>query len=411
MTRERPLALLLDDLQWADEDSLQLVRYLVRTLATGPIFLLISLRPYSHSASGGVGKLIADLDRMRVTQVIRLQRLSRLETGELLRNLLGAPLADTTLESLHARSEGVPFFIEELARAYREADALQLIDGTWTMTKLSGPAIPSSVQSLIERRPAQLDEKCRALLADAGVLGRRFRLADLSRMLATVNGEDPKPDWQLGEDLENALALGLIVEEPEGSRYDYSFSHDQIRASLLGSLSRQRRRAIHGAIAETLAAEGGTERLSMLAYHALQAGDQARAVATSLEAARAALEMNAPEEAFRLVDAALPAASDPEDRIEMLRVKDDALNVLDREGDRLANLAEMTALTGAIPSPTLEAEVKLRRASAARAAQDFDLAADLARAVMQSGRSGGDRSLELAATMALGQAITMSPLG
>ena len=132
-----------------------------------------------------------------------------------------------------------------------------------------------------------------------------------------------------------------------------------------------RKRAIHGAIAATLAAEGGTERLSMLAYHALQAGDEAQAVATTLQAARAALEMYAPEEAVRLVDAALAAASEPKDRIEMLRVKDDALEVLDREGDRLANLAEMTALTGAIPSPALEAEVKLRRASAARAAQDF----------------------------------------
>ena len=71
------MALLFDDVQWADDDSIQLIRYLVRTLASGPIFLLISLRPHSDSVSGGVGKLIADLDRMRVTQVLRLQRLSR----------------------------------------------------------------------------------------------------------------------------------------------------------------------------------------------------------------------------------------------------------------------------------------------------------------------------------------------
>lgn len=411
LTRERPLVLMFDDLQWADDDSIQLIRYLVRTVASGPIFLLISLRPYSDSSSGGASKLIADLDRMRVTQVLRLQRLTRLQTGEVLENLLGAPVDEATLESLHARSEGVPFFIEELARAYREAEALQLIDGTWTMTRLSGPAVPSSIQSLVERRLAQLSEDCRSRLADAGVLGRRFRLADLSRVLARVQDEPAKPEWQIGEELKNAIDLGLIVEEPQGSRYDFSFSHDQIRASLLGFSSRQRVRAIHGAIAEAMVEEGGTENLSMLAHHALQAGDQAMAVSSALKAARAAMDVSAPEEAVRLIDGTLPAASEPQDRIEMLRVKDDALEVLDRGMERLANLAEMTALTAAVHSPALDAEVKLRRASAARANEDFELAADLARAVRSSAEASGDLELELGACLELGQAITRCPIG
>ncbi|MFZ0626533.1 MAG: AAA family ATPase [Acidimicrobiia bacterium] len=411
LTRERPLALMLDDLQWADDDSIQLIRYLVRTVASGPIFLLISLRPYSDSSSGGASKLIADLDRMRVTQVLRLQRLSRIQTGELLENLLGAPVEESMVESLHARSEGVPFFIEELARAYREAEALQLIDGTWTMTKLSGPAVPSSIQSLVERRLAQLSEDCRSRLSDAGVLGRRFRLADLSRVLARVLNEPAKPDWQIGEDLKDAISLGLIVEEPRGSRYDYSFSHDQIRASLLTLSSRQRVRAIHGAIAEMLAEEGGTENLSMLSYHALQAGDQELAVTSALQGARAAMDVSAPEEAVRLIDGTLPATSEPQDRIEMLRVKDDALAVLDRGMERLANLAEMAALTSAVKSPELDADVKLRRSSAARAAGDYEMAIELARALRETAESSGDLKLELAACLELGQAITRCPIG
>jgi class 3 adenylate cyclase len=411
LTRERPLALLFDDVQWADDDSIQLIRYLVRTLASGPIFLLISLRPHSDSASGGVSKLIADLDRMRVTKVLRLQRLSRLQTGELVTNLLGAPVDEATVASFHGRSEGVPFFVEELARAYREAEALQLIDGTWTMTKLSGPAVPSSIHSLIERRLAQLPEECRALLADAGVLGRRFGLSDLAKVLARVQGEPEKPEWQLGEALQKAVDLGLLVEEPSGSRYDFSFSHDQIRAALLSSISRQRKRAIHGAIAESMAADAGKDNLSMLAHHALQAGDQAMAVSTALEAARAAMSVSAPEEAVRLIDAALTAASKPEDRIQMLRVKDDALQVLDRGVERLANLAEMTALTAAFKSPAIDAEVRLRKASAARANQDFDLAIELALGVCKAAMDSDDQRLELAARLELGQAITRTPIG
>jgi hypothetical protein len=160
-----------------------------------------------------------------------------------------------------------------------------------------------------------------------------------------------------------------------------------------------------------MAADGGSDELSMLAHHALQAGDQALAVSTALAAARSAMAVSAPEEAVRLIDAALTAASKPEDRIQMLRVKDDALQVLDRGTERLANLAEMTALTAATQSPGLDAEVRLRRASAARANQDFDLAMELAQTVRQSAGEAGDRRLELAANLELGQAITRAPIG
>jgi class 3 adenylate cyclase/tetratricopeptide (TPR) repeat protein len=410
LTRERPVALLFDDLQWADEDSIQLIRYLVRTLPSAPIFLLITIRPYSESSSVA-GKLIADLDRMRVTQVMRLERFTRPETAELLQNLLGAPVDDQTLHSLHARSEGVPFFIEELARAYREADALQLMDGSWTMTRLSGTAVPSSVQSLIERRLAQLPDDCRGRLADAGVLGRRFKLSDLAPVLASLMNETQKEEWQLAEELDMAVQLGLINEEPEDSEYDFSFSHDQIRAALLADLPRRRQQAIHGAIAELLASREGLADLTMLAYHSMKAGDSKKAVSSAMEAARAALDASAPEESIRIIDATLPAASEPTDRIAMLRIKDDALEVLDRGTDRIANLAEMNALTGAVASRQLETEVKLRRASASRAIEEFESAIELASDVRDIAAGEGDTALELKACLELGQAVTRSDVG
>lgn len=410
LSRDRPVALLFDDLQWADEDSIQLIRYLVRTLPSAPLFLFFTVRPYSESSSGA-GKLIADLDRMRVTRVLRLERFTRSETGELLRNILGSPVDEQTLQSLHARSEGVPFFIEELARAYREADALQLMDGTWRMTRLSGPAVPSSIQSLIERRLAQLPDDSRGLLADAGVLGRRFKLADLAPVLASIRREKERPEWELAEDLDMAVSLGLLIEEPESSEYDFTFSHDQIRASLLADLPRRRQQAIHAAITDTLESRGGNVDLSMLAFHSMKAGDSSKAVANALTAARAALAVSAPEEGIRLLDATLPVASDPADRIEMLRVKDDALALLDRGMDRMANLAEMTALSGAVASPDIESDIKLRRASAARTIEDFESAVELATAVRQAAFDAGAPQLELKACLELGQALTRCAIG
>ncbi len=410
ITREHPVALLFDDLQWADEDSIQMIRYLVRTLPTAPIFLMITVRPYSE-ASSGVGKLIADLDRMRVARVLRMERFTRLETAELLTNVLGSPVDEQTLQSLHARSEGVPFFAEELARAYREADALQLMDGTWTMTRLSGPTVPSSIQSLIERRLAQLSEECRGLLADAGVLGRRFKLSVLAPVLAKVRREDEKSEWELAEDLGMAVRLGLIIEEDDDAEYDFTFSHDQIRTSLVDDMPRRRRQAIHGAITEILSTQEGEVDLSMLAYHAMKSGSNKAAVSSAVAAARAALAASAPVESIRLIDATLPAASDPAERIEMLRVKDDALDTLDRGMDRIANLAEMSALTGAISSPGLESEVRLRRASASRAIDDFDTAIELATTVRKTAVDLRDVDLELRACLELGQALTRNTIG
>jgi class 3 adenylate cyclase/DNA-binding CsgD family transcriptional regulator len=411
LARERPLALLIDDIQWADEESIRLIRYLVRTLASVPIFMLIATRPHSDRSTGGASNLIADMERMHLARRLRLDRFSRAETEALLESLLGAPVAATTLDSLHARAEGVPFFVEEFARAYREAKVLQLIDGTWTMTRLSGPTVPASVQSLIARRLAQPPDEARRLLADAAVLGRRFRLGDLSDVLGSVDNGRAPAVWDLEDLLQPAVESGIVTRLPEGSDYDYSFTHDQMRAALVDSTSRLRRRAIHGAIASGLASAEGRENLSTLAYHALHAGDEPLAVSCAIKAARAGLEAHAPEESLRTIDATLAAASEPGDRIAMLRVKDEALELLDRGQERMANLAEMGALTGALADPSVEMEVKLRRASAARMTGDFDLATDLARQVRDAAVSAGDAASELDACLELGQAATHSPLG
>ena len=411
LAHEKPVALLFDDLQWADEDSIRLVRYLVRTLASMPILMLITVRPYSDSPTGGTENLIADLERMHLAQRLRLERFARHETAELLLNLLESPVADATLDSLHARAEGVPFFIEEFARAYREEKVLQLIDGIWTMTRLSGPRVPASVQSLIARRLSQHTEEARKLLADAAVIGRRFRLSDLAEVIGAVERTEAPAVWHLDDSLQGAVSLGIVARLPEESDYDYAFTHDQIRAALVDSSSRLRAQAIHGAIVDMLSAEEGTENLSTLAHHALRAGDEERAISSSILAARAGLEAHAPEESIRLIDAALPAASAPGDRVEMLRVKDDALTLLERGRDRMANLAEMGALAGAVGDPSVELEVRLRRASAAGMAEDFEAARELATAVREAAESAGEKQIELDACLELGQAFTHSPLG
>ena len=151
--------------------------------------------------------------------------------------------------------------------------------------------------------------------------------------------------------------------------------------------------------------------LPMLAQHALASGDTTRAARYSIDAAAAALSSNAPEEALRLVEQALSAVSSPADRRLLLAIRDDALAVLRRSGERLDTLSELAALAEAMRDPSFELDVQLRRASALRMSHDEDAAVELARRVRSRASERGDAPLELRATLELGQAILRSPLG
>ena len=123
----------------------------------------------------------------------------------------------------------------------------------------------------------------------------------------------------------------------------------------------------------------------------------------SIEASRNALEANAPEEVLRVVEIALPSAATPQERVELLEARDQALDMLRRPSDRMEGLAELAALSEALGDSHLELDVRLRRAAALRGAEEEDRAAELARDVRELAASRGDRPAELAACMELGQ--------
>jgi DNA-binding NarL/FixJ family response regulator len=131
----------------------------------------------------------------------------------------------------------------------------------------------------------------------------------------------------------------------------------------------------------------------------------------SIAAARAALEARAAEEVLRIVDQALPAASEPQDRVALLVAQDEALDMLRRPADRPEGLAELGALADALGDSHLALDVKLRRAAALRVAGEEDEAAELATAVRGLAADEGDRRAELAACLELGQSLLRSPLG
>ena len=182
----RPLALLIDDVQWADDDTLRLLRYVVRSDADRPVFLFLTIRPDEFASVTEAVNFVADMERMGLVRRLRPGRFSTVETAELLKRVLGGPVEATSAAAMHVQSEGVPFIVEELARTHREAGTLQQVDGEWRLGRNAARLVPSAVRTLIDRRAARLPAGTRAALGDAAILGRSFSLRDLRAIRARV---------------------------------------------------------------------------------------------------------------------------------------------------------------------------------------------------------------------------------
>ena len=411
LAAKQPLALFVDDVQWADQDSIRLLRYLVRTSAAAPIFLMLATRPEETVLVTELVNLLADLERMGVLDRLRLARFRQAETGALLHQLLGPNVDLAAVATVHAQAEGVPFIVEELIRTYREAGLVQQIGERWALAKNADRLVPSAVRTLIQRRAASLDDETRRLLSVAAILGRTFRVGDVCAVRIRL-GEACDVEGATGM-LGTARASGLIVEAGAGSGGDYAFSHEQVREYALGLLAGPERRKIHGAIADMLTADGDppAETLPHLVRHAVGAADAERTARFSLQAARAALDANAAEEAIRLVEQALAIVSRPQDRVDLLRVRDDALEALGRPGERLDGIAEFAALAEATADEDLQLEVLLRRAAALRLDGQEDAAAQVARRVRERASNVGAPARELEACLELGQDLLRATLG
>jgi DNA-binding NarL/FixJ family response regulator len=429
----RPLALLIDDVQWADDDTLRLLRYVVRSDADRPIFLFLTIRPVEFATVTEAVNFVADMERMGLVRRLRPGRFSSVETAELVKRVLGGTVEPATALTMHAQSEGVPFIVEELARTHREAGTLQQFDGEWRLSRNAARLVPSAVRTLIDRRAARLPTRTRAALGDAAILGRSFSLRDLRAIrnrigegeggpangaadavapMATASSDGAGAD-PLADDLAPAVRAGLLLPQAPSEPADYTFTHEQVRQFAVNQLSTSRRRQVHAAIVDLLTEGGDPDPagLPMLAQHALAAGDTARAARFSIDAAAAALASNAPEEALRLVEQALPVVSSPADRRVLLATRDDAFAALHQTGERLDGLTELASLAEAMRDPAFELDVQLRRASALRMSHDEEAAAELARHVQARAAERGDRALELRAVLELGQALLRSPLG
>lgn len=229
---DQPVVFAIEDLQWIDPSTSEVIDRLIQECATGRIFVILSARSD------------ADLPWAFRTSVanLSLNRLTRSQTASLVKGLAQRPLSEEVVARIVQRSDGVPLFAEEITRSFLEshleADAAGL-----TPEQPAEGAIPAALRSPLMARVDRLGA-AKDLLQLASVLGREFSHA----MLAAVWNGSPEC---LSDGLTALLKAEMIYRR--GSRHfaNYTFKHALIQESVYRSLTKERRRDIHAKIADT----------------------------------------------------------------------------------------------------------------------------------------------------------------
>lgn len=335
--------LVLEDVQWADEASYELVHYLARAVASERICILVTYRSDAIHRLHPLAGLIARLTRDRRYHEIRLFPLDRVELAQMLVAILDEPPAPALVQALYERTEGNPFFVEEVLGALRDQGGLQSI-GDQAAHLLDGVELPLSIKDTILRRVAELPAPTAAVLRDAAVIGRRFDFD----VLAQLSGLD---EADLLPMLSELVERRLIAEEP-GTEDRYRFRHELIRATLYGELLRRERRLRHKQVLDalqTLHAADPAAAADQLAYHALQARDRDSAVRYSTLIGDRAAALHAYREAMARYEDALEAGDqrgwpDEAERARLLACIGRAAFVLGDNRRSAASFAEAQAL-------------------------------------------------------------------
>ena len=290
-SRNKPLLVLIDDLQWADAASARLLCYMVGEIARWPIQIVATYRGAELTEEKGERGLLRLFAHANCERIL-LERLESEQVHEYVNAVFGTDTADLS-RAVYARSEGNPFFMIELLRP-----VIGTQHPTSDQLQVSGAA-----RELVRERLARLPELAREVLSAAAVIGQDFDLGVLSHVTETAPHE-------LLEALDGSLANETVVPSDDLAGA-YAFDHALIREVLYSDLSIRKRCHFHIRAGEALLkrrASGGEVSSAELAHHFLSAlphGEVQTAVAYAREAAAVAATLGAHADARSLLRRAL----------------------------------------------------------------------------------------------------------
>lgn len=242
-----PLLIVLDDLQWADNGSIEMLAYLVRHLRGHPILVAGTCRDSNLPERHSLRVLLRDLQREQTAVTMTVLPLTDEQVGAL---VTGLP--EQAVRSIQVRAAGNPFFAEELARTIgpHGRAAERFADASITL--------PDTIAAVLDLRLERISSACRRLLSRAAVLGGSFEYRFLRAMESgpDVSAEDTTLDL-----LDEALRAGILMEDGSGAHITYHFWHPLLASHLYDNLSAGRRASLHRRASDLLqAAYAGREQ-------------------------------------------------------------------------------------------------------------------------------------------------------
>jgi DNA-binding NarL/FixJ family response regulator len=331
MGRSGPIGVFLDDLHWADETTLELLAALASALEHEPVLLIGAYRSDEIPRGHALRRLRAELRRSGRLRELDLTSLEAEETRELAAALLGGEPSRTLATTIFLRTEGVPFFVEELVYALTAQGRIGSSPRGLELVGGDDVPIPESVRDAVLVRAAGITDEARSALEAAAVAGVRFDLP----LIAELAGEDG---------VEDALGSGLVVETEPGRA---AFRHALTREAFYSTVSWRRRRELHAEVGRRLERSGAPA--AEVAEHWLLGRESERARHALVSAAQASYDLHAYRDAAASCRQALDLWPEGEEESEWLGV--------------VELLGECAALSGQLE----EAVRALREAAEARA--------------------------------------------
>ena len=267
LAEDQPVLMVLDDLHWSDEATLELLSALADSLGELCVLVLAAYRSDGLARDHGLRRLRHELRRAGRLDELALDPLELGGVAELLAAKLESPPSPSLVRSVHDSTQGTPFFVEELAAALRVSGALKRGRHGLELAHHGEVPLPDTVRDAVLLSASELSGHGRAAAEAAAVAGEVFDL-DLVGSLSSPSG------------VSELLERGLAREQDPGTGI---FRHGLARDALYADVPWMRRRTLHRALAEALEAAGAPSRVT--AAHWLGARDSARARGALLRAA------------------------------------------------------------------------------------------------------------------------------
>lgn len=343
LTAREPMLLVLENLQWADPSSIELLHFIARSAHAERLLVLGTYNNALRDSAPGLRAAEQSLAGLGVLSVHELPPMDRAETAELVRREVGAPAEaiEEFVTVLHERTLGNPYFVEESIKALVASGRLAGATTHWSGWTSERLALPRTIRDVLALRLDRLGPNARRVATLAAVAGS---LVPHEVLAALTAFDGPTLVAAIDE-----LRADRILVEPESSEgIVYELSHPLLQDALYSELSRARLRLLHGEMGDALERVYGAralEHASELAVHFLRAADPAQATRASrylAAAGRAALGRGANREAAETLSAALVLTE--QSKADAQTDREAILDSLARARQRLGDYASASGL-------------------------------------------------------------------